>query len=260
MFSDLFKVLRDHFTDQSKLVPVELKLGHSKREKLWYDMRTGEMELVHVERPDNAHVLQSLEAFCQYVFDHSAADSVSIVWVGNNKATFEVIENDPKDFASIQFLYAPLFCKLQELAKVPSIPQAEAIRLLRQQFAPFDVGSKALTIARNLRIATSEEYESEQTNITARIGKSVMASAAGATDLPEFLTVTTPVYLTRPDVVFPVRVWLSVDTSKKGNLVFEPDGTELNQAIESSRQETQQFMRAKFGEFVRVYEGEYRVN
>jgi hypothetical protein len=251
--------LREHFTDQAKVVPVVIEgISPSKRKKLvWHPEKKDLIELER-ERPDNAHKLRSIEAVIQYVLKHPAKTNV---WVGPDKITVECVENNPKDFAFHPFVFNPLFKVLQELNNRPSLPQAQGIKLLRQQLSPFDPGAKALTVARNLKIATVEDYESEQSNITARLGKSVMASASGATDLPEYLNVTTQVYLKGGATGYPIRVWMSVDLASKGNLLFEPDKAQLEEAMLLERTEIVGILTdALKGTDVAIYEGEYCVS
>lgn len=256
---EVFEWIKNRFTDEARVVPCVIEgISPSKRKKLvWHPQKKDLIELER-ERPDNNHKLLSIEAVIQYVQKHPAKTNV---WVGPDKITVECVENDPKDFAFHPFVFSPLFKVLQELLNRPSVSQAEGIKLLRQQFSPFDPGAKALNVARNLKIATVEDYESEQSNITARLGKSVMASASGATELPEYLNVKTQVYLKGGATGYAVRVWMSVDLLKRGNLIFEPDKAQMEEAMLLERTEIVGILTdALKGTDVSIYEGEYCVS
>lgn len=261
MLKELFDTIVEHCTKNAMIQPKPLdpSLQVKKDVVLYWNPESGKVDSVDKSLTDARHNLLSLESLISYTESHSEDTNV---WVGDSSVVVEVVEHSERDVVRMQLNYTPLFNRLRTLRGNPSVLQADAIRLLRQDFAPFDVSQKALTVARNLKIATVEDYESEQTNTTARLGKSVVSTASGATDLPEYLDVKTQVYLSSGVVAYPIRVWMSVDTNKRGVLLFEPDAAAMEEAQLLARSEIFGSLVTAFKDNnqVRVYEGEYCVS
>lgn len=261
MLRDFFSAIKEHFTDQARVVPVVLEgLSPGKRKKLYWDPGIKKVVEAVSDRPDNAHKLLSVESVIAYVHAINPVNRINI-WINPGAITVECEENDPKDIVSMPLVFSPLFQLLSKLRVVPSIPQTTAIKMLRQQLAAFDVGAKALTSARNLKISTGDDFESDQSHIANRVGKSIMQQASGAGELPEFIDVVTQVYLKGGSTGYKVRVWMSVDFAKKGNLLLEPDEAQMEEAMLLELAEIfGELAEALKKEPVSIYEGEYCVS
>jgi hypothetical protein len=257
--------MKGFFTDQSKMAPVELEFAREKRVKRYWDPATRKVVEINRERPDNAHEFLSLDSLANYVLgiaeDGSRTNHPVNVWVGDNEVTVECLENDPKDIVCLRFEHTPLFKLLLDLVKRPSLPQQQAIKLLRQQFAPFDVGQKAITTARSLKIHTTDDDERDHSALAARVGKSVVQQAVGAEHLPDRLVVLTPVFTTSSDQCT-VDVFLSVDFANRGCILFEPNEQQLHDAVAAERLSTFNHLSklCEDTENVHIYEGKYHVN
>ena len=264
MLKELFESLKSFATDQAKVIPVVLDgVSPSKRSKLVWNPAQQDIERIDRDRPDNQHVFGGVDSLVDYINNQQDKSHRTNVWVGENRITVEVVENGPGDILTMPLKFHPLFAKLKSWGKKASIPQAEAVKLLRQHLAPFDPNSAALTACRNLKIATTDNFESEQSHAAARMGKSVMQAAAGAGELPEYLDVRTTVYLKAGSVtVRTIRVWLSIDFATRGNILFEPDEAQMDEACLLERLEIIGAIQAELDKErdVCVYDGEYSVS
>lgn len=262
MLKDLFVSLKEHLTDQAKVLPVPIEgLSPSKRKKLVWNPESKKLETIERDRPDNKHVFGGVDSVVGYINNQKEKHRTN-VWVGAESVTIEVKENDPKDILKMPLKYHPFFAKLKSFGTKASIPQAEAIKLLRQQFSSFDPKSAALTAVRNLKISTNDNFESDQSHVAARLGKSVVQAAAGAGDLPEFLDIKTLVYLKGGSVATKlIRVWLSIDFSNRGHIVFEPDQAQMEEAALVERLEIMAAIEEGIKDReVAIYDGEYSVS
>jgi hypothetical protein len=220
---------------------------------------------INRERPDNAHEFLSLDSLANYLIgiaeDGSRTNHPVNVWVGDNEVTVECLENDPKDIVRLRFEHTPLFNLLRDLVKKPSLSQQQSIKLLRQQFAPFDVGQRAITTARSLKIHTTDDDERDQSALAARVGKSVLQQAVGAENMPDRLEVKAPVFTTSASECT-VHVFLSVDFVNRGCILFEPNEQQLHDAIAAERLLTFNKLSnlCEDVENVHIYEGKYHVN
>jgi hypothetical protein len=265
MLKELFESVKTFCTDQAKVSPVIMEgLSPSKRKKLVWNPESRTIDEIERDRPDNAHKLLSLDSVIDYVKTaclRADCETRTNIWIGPQRITVECTENEPGDIVSMDLTYSPLFRLLTTLRASPSKPQAEAVKLLRQQLSPFDGGAKALTAARNLKISTGTDYESEQSHVAGRIGKSVMQSAAGAAELPEYIDVKTPVYLKTGASSRLVRLWLAIDFAKQGHIMLEPDDAQMEEAMLLERAEILGYLSAALSDVaVAIYEGEYCVS
>lgn len=259
MLKEFFESVKGFCTDQARVHPSQLPFSRSKRVKTYWDPSKETVEEITLEREDTRHRLLSIDSIVDFVKAHEV-DTVTNIWIGANLITIEVEENDSTDNVSMTLQYSPLFGKLLDLSKKSSIPQSDAIRLLRQQFSMFDVGAKALTAVRALKLSQTNSVESEESHISSRLGKSIMQNAAGAGELPEYIDVISQVYLRGGKVGYPVRVWLSIDFRQVGNILFEPDATQLEEAMIAERLEILAHLNESLEvQEVKIYEGEYCV-
>lgn len=255
MIKDAMEFLRDYFTDQRSIRPTRLDFPKLKRRSFYWDPSLKEVGELDDSPPDLRHTLTSVRSLCEYVENSAQEMSLSNIFVGENKITADMgLEN----IASMPFRKTPLWLLLERLVKEPSLKQAEAIKLVRQEFGPFDVGQVALTACRALRIAT--DTESIQESQAAKFGKSVMASTVNGENLPDRLVVVVPVYQhSRFEAT--INVFLSVDFNKPGCIRFEPNEAEMMDAIENEVEHVYSQLVDVFkgSETVNVYQGEYRV-
>jgi hypothetical protein len=261
MIKEALGWMREHFTDQARVVPTVIEgLSPSKRKKyLWHPAKE-DLILMEKERPDNNHVFHSVSSLIKWINSQSEIHRTN-VWVGENSITVECVEDDPKDILSLPLKHHPLYALLKRMGESWSSPQHEAIKLLRQQFAQFDAG-KTLNAIRNLKISTTDNYEAEASNVTAKLGRSVVQQAAGAGELPEYLDIKTPVYYVGDCDPQPIRVWTSIDFVKRGNIVFEPDTAAMEEACLRERIAivAQITEGTESDRECHVYEGEYKVS
>lgn len=263
MLKEFFDRVVELCTDQAQVTATPVSLGVLKRSKTYWDPSKKVLIETALERPDNRHTLLNVASVIQYVrnlIDHSTGHAN--IWVGPESVTIECNENDPKDIVRMHLKLTPLMQLLERLKGKPSVQQTEAIRLLRQQFATVDVNKQALTAARSLKLSSSTDAETEQTHISDRIGKSIRKEASGAGQLPEYLDVPVTAYLSSLlKDMHTVRVWLSIDFKNEGNILFEPDATQMDDAMVAERVATCEQLNAELpaGD-VSVYEGEYFVS
>lgn len=257
MLAELFKSIVAHCTDQTKVVPVVIPCASSKREIAVYNPATKEIETVHRERANARHELLTIEALITFV--HSQSFKKTYVWVGNDRVTVELNQHSEADILTHNLKPTPLFEQLQALAEDSALTQAEAIKVLRVWLREFDNGAAALAAVRSLKLTRGESIESDLTHDTARIGKSILQSAAGGAKLPEFIDVQTPVFQTNSADAVSIRVWVSIDF-ESARIVFEPDAQDMQRAIDAARLGLVEELRGEFDESaVTVLEGVYRV-
>lgn len=258
MIKDAMEWLKKHFTDQHSLVPSRLSFPKTKRKSFYWDPELRQVEELDDSPPDLRHTLTSVRSLIDYInneVDLANLEGPAKVFVGESQITADIgLEN----IATMPFRKTPLWLLLERLVKEPSLKQAEAIKLVRQEFGPFDVGQVALTACRSLRIQT--DSESIQESQAAKFGKSVMASTVNGENLPDKLVVEANVYQ-HSRVGVPINVFLSVDFNKPGCIRFEPNEAEMQDAIEAEVANVyDQLVDAfKDSETVNVYQGEYRV-
>lgn len=259
MLKDFFESVKQFCTDQSRVVPQLLGFKGDHRKLLYWNPALKEVEEIDVSPPDNKHKLHTVANVVQYI-KHVAGTHKPIVWVGNEAVTIEVDESVHRNVLTMPLVKTPRFALLEKLNGTPSVPQDVAIRLLRQDFAGFDIGSKALTGARNMRTQKVEDMHSEQSHVASRVGKSIQQDAVGGQLLPEYLEITTSVYVGNSADDKIIQLWLSYDHNKPGNLRFEPDATAMMEAVEWERSEIAAELRRDLdGTDVKVFEGEYFV-
>jgi hypothetical protein len=262
MIKEALAWLKDHFTDQSKVVPsiVEGVSPGSRKKWLWHPEKK---DLVLMERdlPELRHVIHSVHSLVQWINNQDHKERTH-VWVGESAITVECIEDQPYNILTLPMKHNPLFALLKRMGESCSYPQHEAVKLLRQQFAQFDTAGKTLTAVRNLKISTTDNYEAETSNVTAKLGRSVVQQAAGAGDLPEYIDVKTTVYHASQAEVQTIRVWTSLDFVKRGNIIFEPDTAVMEEAALNERLAiiAQIIEGVDTERDCKVYEGEYRVS
>lgn len=265
MIKEFFESVRTFCTDQSAVVPKLLADFRSDHRTLWYwNPQDKTVNSLEVSPPDKRHKLLTTMDVVAYVNRLIVTADVThvspVIWVGNGKITIETTEGEHRDLLSMEFKKSPLFTLLERLHAKPSVSQQDAIRLLRQQFAAFDSGAKALTAARSLRITKLDAIESDQSHLANRIGKSIQQDAAGAGELPEYLDVSVAVFLGSNTPKATIRVWLSIDFSNPGCLRFEPDETALEAAILDERAAIAEELQSGIDNaLVAIYEGEYCV-
>ncbi len=260
MLKEFFESVRGFVTDQARVTPTIVEgIAPSKRKKAVWNPHSKSIELFERERPDNQHSFLDLDSVVRYVSRMSDKDETNI-WVHNSGVTVECRENDPKDVVSMTFTYSPMFVRLQNLVKAPSLKQPEAIKLLRQQFADFDPSAKALAAVRSLKIHTTSDDESDQSALAARIGKSVMQQAVGADALPDRIVVKTPVYVTST-TVHDIDVFLAVDFRTSASVLFEPNESMMQTALDTERKRVADYFSEQFKSVlgVNVYQGGYSV-
>lgn len=261
ILSDGFEWLREFFTDQSEVMPkvIDGISPGSRKKLLWHPAKK---EIVQLERdlPELRHVLQSIHSVIQWINNQDHKERTN-VWVSESAITVECMEDQPYDILTLPMKHNPLFALLKRMGESYSYPQHEAVKLLRQQFAPFDTAGKTLTAVRNLKISTTDNFEAESSNVTAKLGRSVVQQAAGAGELPEYIDVKTTVYHASQAEVQTIRVWTSLDFVKRGNIIFEPDTAKMEEAALIERLAIiQQIIDGVDGERdCKVYEGEYKV-
>jgi hypothetical protein len=262
MIKEALGWMREHFTDQARVIPTIIEgISPSKRKKYVWDPAKEELVLMERDRPDNNHVLTSVSSLIAWINNQSDEHRTN-VWVGDTCVTVECIENDPKDILTLPLRFHPLYTLLKQMGESWSATQQMSIKLLRQQFAPFDPAGKTLNAIRNLKISTTDNYEAEASNVTAKLGRSVVQQAAGAGELPEYLDIKTPVYYVGDCDPQPIRVWTSIDFVKRGNIVFEPDTAAMEEACLRERIAivAQITEGTESDRECHVYEGEYKVS
>lgn len=262
MLKDGLGWLREFFTDQSRVVPTLINdISPSKRKRYVWDPAKKEMVLVERERPDNAHVFRSVESLTNWINNQRETSHRTNVWVGESSITIECVEDNPKDVLTLPLRFHPLYQLLRQMGLTCSHPQNAAIKLMRQQFAPFDAAGRMLNAIRNLKISTTDNFEAEASNVTAKLGRSVVQQAAGAGDLPECLNIITPVYYVSSAVPHTIRVWTSIDFDKRGNIIFEPDSAAMEEACLAERMAiVAEIAEKTTARDCKVYEGEYKVS
>lgn len=252
MIKEAMEFLKEHFTDQAVVKPVKLDFPKLKRKSFFWDPAAKIVDEFDDDPLDKRHTLTSVRSLCEYVENQATKTNI---FVGESKITADMgLEN----LATMPFRKTPLWLLLEKLVKEPSLKQAEAIKLVRQEFGPFDVGQVALTACRSLKI--SQDTESIQESQAARFGKSVMASTVNGENLPDKLIVVVPVYQ-HSRVEATIDVFLSVDFNKPGCIRFEPNEAEMIDAIENEVERVYSQLVDLFqgSETVNVYQGEYRV-
>jgi hypothetical protein len=261
MIKDALAWLKEHLTDQAKVVPTIIEgVSPSSRKKYVWDPAELKMVLLERDPPELRHVLHSVHSLIAWINNQSHSARTH-VWVGEAAITVECIEGEPQDILTLPMKHNPLFALLKRMGESCSYPQHEAVKLLRQQFSPFDTAGKTLTAIRNLKISTTDNFEAETSNVTAKLGRSVVQQAAGAGDLPEYIDVKTTVYHASQAEVQTIRVWTSLDFVKRGNIIFEPDTAKMEEAALNERLEIiEQIITGVDTERdCKVYEGEYKV-
>lgn len=257
MLAEFFKTLVAYFTDQTKVGPVVIPVAESKRHIAYYNPATKEIKTVVRDRANARHELLTIEALVAFV--QGAANVRSFIWVGNEKITVELDQHSEADILTHKLRLAPLFEQLQRLANNPSLTQAEAVQLLRVWLREFDNGAAALAAVRSLKLTRGETVEADLHHDTARIGKSILQSAAGGAKLPEFIDVPTLVFQTNEATAQCIRVWLQIEF-ETSRLVFLPDAQDMQKAIDNARIELIEELKGEFDDSrVTVLEGVYRV-
>ncbi len=117
------------------------------------------------------------------------------MYVGEKVITLEANAFDESIIVTMALVHDPVFALLQRLKQSPRVSQADAIRYLRTVLSVSPGSLRALDAVRKLKVSANTESESEQTHVTAKLGKSVMQSASGAETLPESIDVPTTVFL-----------------------------------------------------------------
>jgi hypothetical protein len=258
MLKEIFEAARDFFEQHREQTPTRIEFLDEKRTRFYWNPETKRVESKVCSRPDAKHKLLTIASVIDYV---EGRNHSTTIWVGKKAITVELIENEPGDILTLDLSTTTLFQRLESLVVRPSITQADAIRLLRQQLSPSDPGSRALTAARSMKLSRSTETESEQTHVTDRIGKSIRQVASGAGELPEYLDVPVTVYeASQQQNLCTVRVWLSVDFKNEGCFLFEPDADQMEQATKAEREAMIEQLRMLPAEYVSIYEGVYCVS
>ena len=261
MIKEALAWLKEHLTDQAKVVPTIIEgVSPGPRKKWVWDPAEHKMVLLERDPPELRHVLQSIHSVIQWINNQDHKERTN-VWVSESAITVECMEDQPYDILTLPMKHNPLFALLKRMGESYSFPQHEAVKLLRQQFAPFDTAGKTLTAVRNLKISTTDNFEAESSNVTAKLGRSVVQQAAGAGELPEYIDVKTTVYHASQAEVQTIRVWTSLDFVKRGNIIFEPDTAKMEEAALIERLAIiHQIIDGVDGERdCKVYEGEYKV-
>lgn len=260
MIKEALAWLKEHLTDQAKVLPKRLDdVFVSSRSTYVWDPAAQKMELIERAPPELRHVLHSVHSLIAWINNQSHTERTH-VWVGEASITVECMEGRVEGILTLPMKHNPLYALLKRMGESCSYPQHEAVKLLRQQFSPFDTAGKTLTAIRNLKIATTDSYEAETSNVTAKLGRSVVQQAAGAGDLPEYIDVKTTVYHASQAEVQTIRVWTSLDFVKRGNIIFEPDTAKMEEAALNERLAIiEQIIEGVDTERdCKVYEGEYK--
>lgn len=252
MFEKVLDWMKSHFTDQAKVKPEKLDFVRSKRKAWYWDPDTKTVQHLEDCPSDLRHTITTVGSLVDWVEYCKIECSI---FVGENKIT---VDQGIDRIITMPFRKTPLWELLEKLVNEPSLKQAEAIKLVRQEFGPFDVGQKTLTACRSLRI--SSDTESVQESQAAKFGKSIVAATVGGDAMPDKLVITAKPYQ-HSENLQTVDVFLSVDFNKAGHIRFEPNEAQMMDAIEAE-------VHAVYGtllstlcdsETVFVYQGEYRV-
>jgi hypothetical protein len=260
MLKEFFDRLVQFATDQAKVVPSQLGWAPDSRTVLYWDPQQKKVVTMAQQPPWDRHKLLCVSDVTEYI-KALPASNMPVLWIGERVITVEPNESDHTDLVTMPMRYSPLWKLLIELLEMKSVPQERAIRIIRQDFAPWDLGSAALTAVRNLKIARSGEDVSEQSHVAHRLSKSVMQDAAGASQLPEYLDIEANVWSGIGGMQSTIRVWLSIDFAKPGNIRFEPDATAMEAAVLSQRDGlATYFADSLYATKAKIYQGEYVVN
>jgi hypothetical protein len=252
MIKDGLEWLKEFFTNQAVVKPVKLDFPKTKRKTFYWDPQLKSVDELDDSPPDLRHTITTVESLVDWVKD---CDIECSIFVGENKIT---VDQGIDRIITMPFRKTPLWELLEKLVDEPSLKQAEAIKLVRQEFGPFDVGQTTLAACRSLKI--SSDTESIQESQAARFGKSIVAATVGGDAMPDKLIIEAKPYQ-HSELTRTVEVFLSVDFNKAGCIRFEPNEAEMMEAIEDEVDAVYQSLSAKFAnsETVFVYQGEYRV-
>lgn len=251
MIKDALEWCKEFFTEQSALAPVTVNFPNVKRTSHYWDPDSRLLVNMDDSPLDERHVLGSEQSLIDYIRNTNEGGSV---WVGESKITVDLgIDR----LLTMPFNKTPLWLLLEKLVKQPSLPQAEAIKLLRQEFADFDTSQKALACCRSLRIAT--DTESIQESQAAKFGKSIVASTVGGDSMPDKLKIGVPVYR-HSESTTNIDVFLSVDFNKAGCIRFEPNEAQMLKALDLEVFEVFDRLTMKLVDSkVNVYQGDHKV-
>jgi hypothetical protein len=258
MLKDLVVFLRQHLTEQEKILPVRLDWAPRIRKKVaFWDPAVKQVDFLDAGEPCLRHKVRNLSSLIAYLNASQKPDSGRrIVWFGEKKIVADMDECDGCDVLEMELRYTQTWIALETLARVPSVTQQEAIRLLKQRFSGHGTALQALTACQSLRLKKTEDFDSDQSHDMSRVGKSIAKEAVGANSLPEYVTVECSVFDDGSMKSF-VKIWLSIDF-ENNKLLFEPDMESMEKAKKDARAEYLSSMSDELKN-ASVYEGEYCV-
>lgn len=243
MLADFWKALSQTITDGVAVKPTVLKSELQTDSRLihyWHPTKESIEHLV-ISPPDRRHEVHTLAGLTQLATLASEMPHTKItVWVGGQSIRLCFDDHRRRDWATLPLVKSPLWTRLEQLGKNPLLSQADAIRLLRQELAPFDGDKKALVAARNLRMRRTEDGESTQNAGNAKMSRSIQQEAIGAHVLPETLPVRVFPFLQSPAFAdggrgYPVTLWIEPDLDRLA-IRFEPDATELLDVLQRDQE------------------------
>lgn len=164
--------------------------------------------LTQAEVYDVASIKEAIEAFVEDT-EHA------VLWYDSSRITLQFDRVDCREYVRFPLEYTQQFRTLMKLPR--SFDQRTLLYFLKVELAGL-VDPATIAIFRTLDFTRAEEQKGKLSHQDESLGRSVQAGVRATSDIPEFLTLSVPIFA-HPDFPFSIPVRISVDVNIAANQI-----------------------------------------
>lgn len=208
-----------------------------------YITQGGQRERIELPPPPIDAKAKSIETLCKVVNDFAESDEDAVicsVWHTEGKIVGVLNDDERMHKVTMDLRVDPRFHAVRLIENNVSLTQADLRRWLIATIGKRSISTIGLIDAiKNVKFTSASDSNGTVDATSVGMGKSVMAKATGASELPESFVITTPVYIEVPSITVELEVLLDVDPIDQ-KFILRPAPGELQRAM--------QLVHAKIGE------------
>jgi hypothetical protein len=162
-------------------------------DRMCYIDQDGEVTAVEIPPPNRQSHVASVDDLCAAVKAYGKPNEASI-WINTGEVVAVLDDTDRRERVTMHLRKNAAYAKLLYLASNPTISQGELINLLRMELRDISCRTTLLEAVRKIKFSSFTEGHSDLGQGRESLGKSIENKVSGASELPEDLLITTPMF------------------------------------------------------------------
>ncbi len=199
-----------------------------------YITQGGQRERVELPPPPIDAKAKSIETLCKVVNDFAAAGHDGVmcsVWHTEGQIVGVLNDDERLHKVTMNLRVDPRFHAVKCIENNVSLNQADMRRWLIATIGKRSIATIGLIDAiKNVKFTSASDSNGTVDATSVGMGKSVMAKATGASELPDSFVITTPVYVEVPSITVDMEILLDVDPLDQ-KFILRPAPGELQRAM-----------------------------